>query len=635
LGVAKGVLDTLINKPENNIARKALVKQFVDHQMKYSPRKPTEAQAMEMLNTYLRGMGPSSKASAHFNALRKAEGIGIPFEWMEKDPVKLFQRYGNRVSRDLAFFKNIEKNPEQRAIWNLTDQEGNYPSVEGVEPLVGPAADTAFRRMTGEHTTAETTYQAIEHFVRGLILGPVTGVKNTISTMAQILPYVGLKDLPKVAEAFRYIKQGFADSMEMGVNRHSITSLEAGDVGGINKFADNLRTLGDVVRKYSGANAIEQWTRAHNMTLGELMAEAMSGRAAKGDIKAKAWLRKFGADDFNNIDKKETAAQFVERVQGTYGARGLPAFLLEPSSPAYWFMSLSKWSVEKSNVIKQDVVNPALRGEDFGPLMRYVFGGLLTGEVIRQVTEELFGGKKAATPSIKELQTKGDADDWAFKVFELAQLAGLGGIVSDSVRMVAAKAKGYNNQGFSIPSVEIATNMSKQVGDASRAISDGQPVLDVLTELAINLTTSTVQAGRVAYNALNPDEIKRLNQNRDLRNWRKMDGKNIAPYQGGRDEFGNLIQTKFKREDDLGEAKKIADEKLKPMMENLPKDERKKMREGLKQMSVPTIPADRREATEYLDFITKTQGSEASRALKEDKRRQDLVNRRKKSLIPR
>jgi hypothetical protein len=313
----------------------------------------------------------------------------------------------------------------------------------------------------------------------------------------------------------------------------------------------------------------------------------------------------------------------------------LPSFLLEPSSPLYWMMSLSKWSVEKSNVIKQDVVNPALRGEDFGPLMRYVFGGLLTGEVIRQVTEELFGGKKAATPSIKELQIKGDADDWAFKVFELAQLAGLGGIASDSVRMAMAQAKGYNHQGFSIPSVEITANMAKQVGNASRAISDGQPVLDVLQELAINLTTSTVQVGRVAFNAAKPEEVDRLNKFRDKRVYDKLDGKNIPPYDGGQDAYASISEREFKRAKTLEEAKEVAEEKLKPRMAGMDKEEKKKERENLKRNSYQTIPADRKEATEYLDFITKTQGSEAAKLLQEDKKRQDLINRRKKSLIPR
>jgi hypothetical protein len=313
----------------------------------------------------------------------------------------------------------------------------------------------------------------------------------------------------------------------------------------------------------------------------------------------------------------------------------LPSFLLEPSSPLYWMMSLSKWSVEKSNVIKQDVVNPALRGEDYGPLMRYVLGGLLTGELVRQATEEMFGGKKAATPSIKELSAKGDIDDWVFKAFELSHLAGLGGIISQAPYAATAMGKGYNAPGFTIPSAEIIGSIASHIGNASKAIAEGQPVLDVLQELTINLTTETVQVGRVVKNAADPEEVERLNQNRDLRTYRKLDGKNLPPYQGGQDKYGNLVETEFKRSDDLGKAKKIADEKLKPMMDKMPKDERKKKREGLKTMSVPTIPADRKEATEYLDFITKTQGGEAARLLQEDKKRQDLINKRKKSLIPR
>lgn len=639
LSPSNDVIRTLLDKPDSDVRRKALIEQWVKHQMEFNPRVTTREQALEALNTYLRGIGPNSKSTTKFNALRKSEGFGIPFEWMEKDPVKLFERYGNRVSRDIAFFKNIENNPEQRAIWGIPDQEGNAPKVEGIEPIRGTAAKTALKRISGEHTTSETTYQAVERFVRSLILGPATGIRNTVQTVSQMLPYLEARDLPKVAEALGKIKQGFADSMEMGVNRHSITSLETGDRSdGFSKAIDNVNRLADIIRSASGANAIEQWTRAHNMALGEIMADSWWGRAMKGDIRAKAILRKFAPEnvDFSapldDATRKEIAARFVTRIQGTYDIRGLPAFLLEPSSPAYWFMALSKWSVEKSNVIKQDVINPALKG-DYGPLLRYTLGSLVTGEVVREISKELNGGKKSQTPDIAEIEAKGSASDWAFKATELAQLSGFAGIISDGARMVFSKIKGYNNQGFTIPSAEITSNITTNIANAVRAIQGGEPAIDVIKELVINITTGTVQAARMTYNELNPQEVDRLNKFRDKRVFDKLSGKNIEPYNGGNDEYATLEETKFKRAKDLGEAGKIYQEGIKPRLDTLDKTERRKEVQSLRKNNYQTVPAKPRERTEYLSYIEQTQGKSAARSLLEDKRKQDLINRRKRSIV--
>jgi hypothetical protein len=644
-GIKQEVLRTLIDKPENDVHRRTLVQDFIDHQIKFdedirnlpSPEAKQTA-AKEKFNTILSGYSAATKGStASFNALRKAEGIGIPWTWMEKDPVKLFSRYGNRVARDLAYYRNIESKPEVAALFGLE-------KVKGVEPLVGDEMKIAQRRLTGEHTYNETLFNSIEHFVRGLILGPVTGIKNTVSTFAQILPYVPSKELSKVVEAFAYIKKGYIDSMEMGVNRRNITALEVGDEGvnpvGVTRLGETLKYLGDIARKYTGANAIEQWTRAHNMALGELLTQSYWGRASKGDIDAVRFLKKFTPEESQNFKiplteevLKETAARFVERVQGTYGSRGLPGFLLEPSSPAYWFMSLSKWSVEKANVIKQDVINPALKGEDYGPLLRYALGGLVTGEVIRRLGEELMGGKKAQSPDFKELQAKGKADDWAYKFFELSSLAGLGGIYSDLLKATGDLTKGYNTRGYNIPSVEIAKDLAGETAAAAQAIQEGQDPREVIFNLVHNIITDNVQALKVASNFSNPEEVDRLNKFRDKRVYDKLEGKNIPPVSNRMDRYGGMAEREFKRSKTAEEAGSIYNEKIRPKLQELPRKKKLDKLSQLKRNSYQVVPSDRKEAEDYLSYIKETQGSEAAKALREDKRRQDLVNRQKQRYL--
>ncbi len=635
-GVSKDVLDTIINKPENHVRRQALKKDFIEHQIKFDPEvKGDAAKAEDLFKSFLAGFSPAQNGStSHFNALRKAEGIGIPWSWMEKDPVKLLQRYGSRVSRDLSYYRNIENNKEVSALFGLSKEEG-------IEPFTGREISSANKRLIGEHTADENLYSAVEHFVRGLILGPLTGVKNTVSTFAQVLPYVPARDIPKIAEAFRYIKQGFADSMDKGVNRHSITSLESGVTeGGIGKVAETLRNLGDGIRKYTGANAIEQWTRAHNMALGEIMTRASWGRAAKGDIEGVKFLNQFApgmnpkttalTDDI----VKEAAARFVERVQGTYGSRGLPSFLLEPSSPWYWLMSLSKWSVEKGNVIKQDVINPALTGKDFGPLIRYTLGGLATGELVREMTTAINGGKKAQTPDIKEIQATGNqVDDWAFKSFELANLAGLGGIISDIAGKVGAAAQNNKVSGYTIPSVEIAQDTFAEIKGAINAIREGQNPVEILLELGNNILTDNIQALRLAHNQTHPEEIDRLNKYRDMRVHGKLEGKNIPAMDRQPDRYTGKAEKDFKRATSQEAAREIYNRELQPKLSALTPSEQKEAKQGLKRNSYQTVPEKRVERESYLNYISQTQGEGAAKDLLADKRRQDLVNRKKRELL--
>lgn len=630
--ISQNVLDTIIHKPQTSVERRKLINDWKEFKVKVGDAKNLD-EAQEQFNEWFRGFSAAGtkNKTASFNALRMAEGKGIPLSWMETDIRKAFHNYGKRASRDLGYWKNIESKPEIAALFG-------HESIPGVEPVGGQAIQTAQKVLTGQHTTSDVVYNAIESFVRSLILGPATGIRNTVDLFAQIMPYMPARDLPRLVEAAGKIKKGFADSMKMGVNRHHTLGIETGEMmGGVNRFAQNLRGLSDLIRKYTGANSIEQWTRAYNMALGEVLTESNIGLAAKGDINARKFLRQFApegsiGDDFktplSEADKLETAARFVERVQGTYGLRGLPSFLMEPSTPAYWFMSLSKWSVERANIITKDVINPALKGEDFGPLIRYTLGGLLTGEAIRAVTEEL-NNKKINTPNLQELQDKGDVDDYLYKAVELSGLAGLGGMYSDILKMIGDVAKGNHTRGYTIPSYELAKDMAGEIGAASKAISEGQDGVAVILTLAQNILTDNIQALRMVSNSINQEEMDRADRFRDKRVYDKLDGKNVPAPQGRADRYGGKAEREFKRAKTKEEAQSIYKEDIEPRLKELPKEERKEKISGLKRNSYQTVPSDPKEAREYYNYIRRTQGIDAMMRLKKDKEEQDKVNKQK------
>lgn len=642
-------LKIITRLPESDPRFIAKRNEFEQHQLKYNTEfVKDKTQAREAFNTYLRGVMEAAKGGKQtpdFNAIRKSEGYGIPWSWMEKDINRLVQRYGSNASRDLAFFQHIQDNPEARAVLNIPDQLGNKPNVEGVTPANDAGVSTMMRRVAGSHTFTETQSNAIEHFVRSVLLGPVTGIKNLTNTFQQTLPYLKTTDIPKMVSAFGYIKQGLSDGFAKGVIRPSTLSTEIGNIGeGVGVMADKLKQWGDTIRYYTGANALEQISRAHTMALGEMLARANWGRALSGDITARRFIKQFMPEvkDFGSIKSltedmvKETAANFVERVQGTYGGRGLPVFLLEPSSPFYWMMSLNKWSVEKMNVVKSDVLDPAIKEGDFGPLLRYSLGALATGQLIRTISETLFN-KKQSTPNLTELQNKGKASDWAYKATELMALSSYGGIFSDAVKLAADKAKGYNNsKSLNIPSLEVTKNISSSIANASAAIASGEYPIDVSLQLLNDIIIQNVQALRVAYNqTLGRDTLARQDKFRDMKVYNKLEGKDVGQSPDNVNMYQNLNERQFKQADDVKKAEEIYNKKIAPKMEQLTEDDRKDKLHALRENNYQTMPSDWQHSEEYYNYLVRTQGKAKADTIKQDFERQRQVNREKNWIVPR
>lgn len=638
----------VINTLKTNTPEAAKLKEdFISHQMLHNKEikaLPVEAQraaAQQLLYDRMRGIAnPEIRQSPEYAAVRKAMGVGIPLSWVERNPSKLFSRYFNNVARDFAFYDSIQSKPDVAALYGVKDQFGKPIKSEGVEPILDDNLKTIYKRMVGDHSSSEILFSSVEHMIRGFLLGTATGIRNHISTYAQVLPYVQTKDIPKIVEAFRYIKQGFVDSMELGVNRWHITDLEAQNLG-FGYWADKLKAMGDLARKYQGATAIEQWTRAHNMALGELLTQANWGRAAKGDVKAMSWLRDFGVKvdprttPISRDAIKDAAAHFVERIQGTYDARGLPKHLLEPSSPLYWMLSLNKWSVEKANTIKKDVIGPAMKG-DWGPMIRYATGGALAGAAILQINEML-NNKKNQNPNFKELEVAGSTDDWVYKLAEVEALSGFGGIISD-----AAKSAGdiYFKKAPRTPGIPSTSFISEDIigglGDAMQAIDDGQAAIPVMTHWLLNTVVNNVQALKLAYNQVNTEDNQRKDRYRDLSVYKQL--KDLPRNAQGADKpnpYDKEDEKQFKRAKTYEEAQQVMDERIKPRLEGLDKENRKKDIAGLGRNSYAVTPTDPREQRAYLDFVKAAQGEGAATALDQEKRQMDRLNSRKSRLVPR
>lgn len=651
--VSQDVIRVFHDTSKNPTLAAKLREDYIAHELKYDPEMPKlapearRAKAEASLDSYLRNLNePHVKGTPEFAAVNTAEGHGLPYSWIEKNPQRMWDRYAERVSRDFAYHKAVAQDPEAKIIYNISDRYGNkITDTKGIKPVTDPALQTLKKMMTGNFEGRNASYQAAESLVRSGLLGVASGVYNHVSGYSQMAPYIPAKDLPNIVTAWKDYAKGLADSFEMGVNRHSTLDIEVKDVGP-GYWTDRMRGWANNLRKWQGANFIEQSTRGYHMAVGELQAQTSwarirNSRAGKEDHKFMQMFGEKGVDykstPITANDIKKIAAKFVERVQGTYDERGLPSGLVIPNSPLYWMMSLSKWSVERSNIVKQDIINPILKDMDFGPALKYLLGTTLTGAAIAEI-KQLFSNRKSQTPNLTELIEEGGMDDWAHKFAEVNNYASFGGIVGDGIMLLANKAKGYRNRDMGgLPALEAVQETAKGLGDAVEAWHNGEPFLNTFLNFAIDTVVNNVQAARIlAAHTTKRGDLADADKRRDLDVHKRLSGQDVPPagtYTGNK--YDRASYKDFKHAKSMDEAKQILDEKIKPRLENLSKDDRKKEIENLKRNSYQTIPSDPKESRAYLDFIKRTQGEKSALELRQEKRAQDLLNRRKSRLIPR
>lgn len=634
------VIEQLNDLPEGSKIKTGLIDDFVNHQIKYNKDiKSNKDEAIKIFNDYIQGIG-STHGTTEFKALRKAEGYGLPFSWMDKDIGRLFRRYGDRVARDLAYFKNIESNPEVNYLFG---HGVNKP----VPKLLNEDLTTIKRLLQGDYTRKDAVSDTAESFTRALILGPVSGVRNIVSSMNKSLIYTPWKELPKIISSFGYLEKGLKDSLQMGVNRYNTLDLYTRNDEGISTMADNFRRIAQLIRTATGANFLEQISRAKTQAQGDLIARSVVGRYAKnGGIEEAKWLNKF-KDEEMSLDKfkkgevseedyKRIAANFVERVEGTYDMRGLPGGLLEPTSIFYYLGSLSKWSVETSNAIKKDVLTPMIKEGDWGPFLKYTLGSLtIAGPLISMINEAVSGGKKSQYPNTKELEEKGNWDDYAHKVSELGQLAGYLGFYGDLVKSGMDISKGMLPRTYGMPSVELGGDVITEIGLLTKAINEGHDPVKAGIDFISNFILDSFQATRVAHNTLikDPEKIERANKFRDKRVYDRMDDKKIPLMTGAKpDRYTNEDINRFKETKSFKEAVEILQQEILPRIKDNPN--RRDILEGMKRNSYQTMPSDPVERIKYYNYLVKTQGKEKADEIVKDKLLQDLINKGKSKMVP-
>jgi len=377
------------------------------------------------------------------------------------------------------------------------------------------------------------------------------------------------------------------------------------------------------------------------------MARSWIVGAKTGHKLSEKMLKKFGTLIEGDITRMEgpelenalnqMAKNFTDRNQGTYSGEGLPTWTSEGQLAP--FLALQKWSIEKSNVIFQDVIKPFYTGENRIPLLTYTLGSVLTGAGIQQLNK-LLSGKDAPDPTIAESLDKGDFPAMAAQLATILSLASYGGIIGDSVKILSDASKGKTPRNpLSFPAYSSTADAASQIKNAVMAIKDGENPIDILGQLAVYLSMHNVQALRLVGNRVNADETERANKFRDVRVFNELEGETARAIQEP-NRFQNAQAKQFKRTGNLQEAAGMLPELVNRAQQKASGNS-EKLRKAFSSLSgnsyqtFPSFNESPMEFQQYYSFLVRTKGQEAADARMQDYMRQTTINSIKSSFVPR
>lgn len=640
------VLHTIDNQPSSIEAKKSL-RQWKDWLVKKG-MKPNDAQ--EVMDNYLRARRDyGDTGGPEFGAMRKAEGMGLPWELIDKNPARAALRYGKRAGNDLAYFKNIQKDPELLSALGLKDQFGNNPEkTEGQESnYIGSEKNVqdALKYVWGKNVTSNPRFSALMRTAGNLVMGHGTAIRNIASIPSQLAPYdVRIKD---IFNGISNLSSTRERAYETGATKVNTSEYEyLGDLGNPDPWVKNLDKMSDFLRKWQGRNMSDKFEGEVIYSIGEEWAKNMLATKNLDMLK-----RASGKSDYSipskptQEDISDLAAGFTRLVRGSYGPTGLPNWALTGNVAP--FVALNRYGIEKWNNVNKDVIQP-LKNGNIKPFLSYTLASLGSGAMIEQINEVL-SGKKGSDLNVQEslaayAETQ-DPEILSQKVIGLMQMASYAGIVSDFAKMASRAAAGkeisYSNP-VGMPLYTLATEtFAENFGGMVGAIRDGENPIDAVGQFIKSFAVNTIQASRYAAGHLNKEETERKESFGDYRKYQEATGKSSReelkaskgnPYQ-------DMNAKKFKKTADVKEASELVPELIQKAIKNSNGDPYKLKAEfrKLKSNNFQTMPSPETQPTEfyeYVGYLNKTIGPEKTALRVQKFFTQRAVNKIKNTMVP-
>lgn len=615
----------------------------------------TPQEATKIVDKYIDAMGSESShyLSAEFGAIRKAEGYGMPDSIRDPDALRTMTRYSVRAAKDLAMFEHLEKPTEIREMLGLRNPySGSKERITG-EPDFhnNPEVQDAMNMVTGRHNAAEQArkspfFTAATRLANAMLLGPVSTIRDLATIPVNMSPYIErISDLAAIGRGFAKMRENSRRALRSGAVQPMIDKAIFGDLQDTtSKLLHAMNKAADWARIGQGRELGENLGREALFSVGRELGRSNLLAARAGEAKAKAWIKKFNAGQSEDImtvsgDKFNDALDvlaknFVDRVQGSYSASELPMWVFD--SHAAPFIALRKWGIEKANVIKKDVFDPAANG-NFKPLIMYSLGTILTGAALQQIAE-LISNRKMQEPNIPEVLAQGRPQDYAAKLVSLMQVGSAAGIIGDGVKMatnLGVYGKLPQDQ-LSMPLIQAITDISQRTAWALDAAKNGDDKINIGLNFVNDVLKNALQAYRVVASNIEREDSARKDNFRDVRVYKQLKGEPVGKFSPA-NPYIDMDIKKWKKEKDpvkaAGMIKEIIQRRLE---EGKDPDELRKMIRGLKANNYQTMPNPKTDPIgfrEYYDYLVKTQGEDAARERLFDYYQQNLVNRVKAKSI--
>lgn len=626
-------------KGDQSATAQRYIDMWADHVVDQSAGTVTKKEALEEIRNYVAAIGEGGRRGTEFGALRKAAGYGLPKELRERNLLRVTQRYSRRAAQDVARFQHLELPEYVRNKLALPDPDtGVVHTQDSILHIEDVRQAMKFVNNSFEiyHNPRVASFARL---VTNGILGPLTGIRDFMSIPVNVLPYVKVGDIGMIFTSLLDAHRDWKKSLKTGARTGMHQLFAVDTIPNLDKTTYAFNVASEMLRKYQGRDAIEQVNRVWTYSIGKNLAE----RAVLENNKA--FLEKFGRlakdEATGKYNTDIMAKNFVDRVQGTYGGAGLPSSSVDGMA-APWF-ALARWSLEKSNVIWQDVIQPAYRKNNpqYGPLLRYALGAYLTGEAIDLLVEEINSGKKSNIPTYAELQAAdADPESYVAKLVNVMQLGSFAGMAGDVAKMAMDAYRGEKPQGFSVPA---ATLISQGIGDTvvnfSRAVRDGTDPLDAAGILILELMKNQVQTARLALNAADNEDVDRKNALRDLRLYKQMRGEILPSDFQRANPAMRPEEREFKRAKTEEEAGASLAGIITNLQEEFKNDPRglKKALDRLKKNSYQTFPnleLDPAGAGEYYAYLIQSLGPVEAKKRLDDYIKQTSLNKAKTAAIP-
>lgn len=640
---ARKVLDTLFNKSGTPEATK-LWRDWNDYYTNTLGLSQAAADraAKQFSDAYLK---QETNLASQFRPIDKGEEFKMPRSWRDNSLVDIMSRYTTRYGRRLAYYKSIENDPVIKdALYNPKTGLAKNQNVRNV-----------LENIQGVTENEEAKRTAASGVFRAGALGTLTGSKDFVSNLTLGFQHLTPRQaLQSPFDAWMHMRDNIADSFKTGVNRQNIASLEFGD-GGIDDLTTLLRRSRDILNVLQGRNWLEQMTRATAFGQGRFATLDNLASLRKSQQRGQGWTshllsktqEKF-MDDFAPKDWRtraqtpediaETAAKYVESVQGKYDFRGLPSISQKGTLSPY--LALSRWNIEKMNNFNQYVVQPALKG-NITPLLMSTIGMVLGGAAVTKLVE-LTTGRKEKTPKYEEIMASKDKlKGLTYKLAGLASLSGYAGMLGDLTKSAMDIEFKNRPQSFNNPLIAGVESVAQNGSDILEAVQNGD--LNITGDAISQMLEDTLQTYRLGLAHLSSEkqtDIEKSNKYRDLKLFKSL---NDLPVPSASSERANPFLNKdikdFKKTQDMGEATRLLPKLFTKAFEDSKGnvDVLRSKLNGIKLNNYDTLPnPDRIPYTfaQYLQYVSKTQGADKAAALLTDYYLKNAVNKAKSSMIP-